>query len=63
MAKFKENQSVIIKGTGDKGRVTRVLYNPYVPKWLSSPNYLVLIEGREDEEPHVITEKQLKKIK
>lgn len=42
--KFEVNDWVEDKNTGNFGKVTRVLLNPYVPDWLNwliKPNYLV----------------------
>lgn len=58
--KIKEGDNVIIKKTGQAGVVTRILPNPYFPKWLCSPNYLVNID-KDNTGPSVFTKKQLKK--
>lgn len=60
--KIKEGENVIIRKTGQAGVVTRILPNPYFPKWLCSPNYLVNID-KDNTGPSVFTKKQLIKAK
>ena len=43
--KINKTDLVIVKETGRRGIVTQVCYNPYLPNWLSSPNYMVRLEG------------------
>lgn len=57
--KIKEGDKVIVRETGQTGVVTRLLPNPYFPKWLCSPNYLVNID-KDNTGPSVFTKKQLK---
>lgn len=58
--KIKEGDKVIVRKTGQSGVVTGILPNPYFPKWLCSPNYLVSID-KDNTGPSVFTKKQLKK--
>ena len=45
MSNFEKRDKVKVKATSKIGIVQRVLYNPYLPNWLSPPNYLVRING------------------
>lgn len=60
--KIKEGDKVIVRKTGHTGVVTGILPNPYFPKWLCSPNYLISIDG-DNTGPSVFTKKQLIKAK
>lgn len=59
--KIKKGDKVVVRKTGQSGVVTSVLPNPYFPKWLCSPNYLVNIIDKDNTGPSVFTKKQLKK--
>jgi len=43
--KYKTNDLVVIKKTGIRGSISQILCNPYLPNWLSKPNYLVYVSG------------------
>ena len=43
--KYKTNDFVVIKKTGKRGSISEILSNPYLPKWISKPNYLVYVSG------------------
>ena len=60
--KIKEGDKVIVRETGQSGVVTGILPNPYFPKWLCAPNYLVSID-KDNTGPSVFTKKQLIKAK
>lgn len=60
--RIEENDLVLIKGTNKTGKVKRLLYNPFFPKWICSPNYLVQVDGETSEGPSVFVKKQLKKL-
>lgn len=42
---MKKDDTLIIKVTGQRCRIERILYNPYLPKFLCRPKYLVHING------------------
>jgi hypothetical protein len=63
--KFKKDEIVIIRRTGDIGKIMRVLPHPFAPEWLSSSNYLVMTDMDETRRipSNVFTKKQLKRIR
>lgn len=58
--KYKTNDLVVIKKTGKRGSISQILCNPYLPNWLSKPNYLVYVSG--EFMPKVFKENELTKI-
>lgn len=65
--KLKEGDKVLIKRTGKEGVIIGIRYNPYriLPKWMSSPTYLVkeLPSVVPFTGPHCLTRKDLKLLK